>query len=63
MKKLVLLAAFAGLFTVAVANTKGDDKGKDKKECAKKDGKACCKKEGKACCKKDAETKSTEEKK
>jgi len=42
MKKLFLMAAFAGLLAnAAVANTKGDDKDKkDKKEC-KKDGKAC----------------------
>lgn len=66
MKKLVLLAAFAGLLSsTAVANVKGDDKDKKgKKECCKKqDGKACAgekkeacaKGEGKSCCKKKAE--------
>jgi hypothetical protein len=62
MKKVLLMAAFAGLLTSsAVANTFGDDKDKHKKEC-KKDGKSCAgeKKEGctkgeKACCKKKAE--------
>jgi hypothetical protein len=62
MKKLFLMAAFAGLLgSTVVANTFGDDKGKHKKEC-KKDGKACAgeKKEGcakgeKSCCKKKAE--------
>lgn len=74
MKKLLLLAAFAGLLgSTAVANTKGDDKDKKgKKECCKKgEGKACAgeKKDGemKSCCKKKAEvsdnTKPTEEKK
>ncbi len=60
MKKLFLMAAFAGLLTSsAVANTFGDDK--NKKEC-KKEGKSCagekkegCSKEGKSCCKKKAE--------
>ena len=60
MKKLLLIAAFAGLLgSSAVANTKGDDKSKkDKKECKSGD-KACAgeKKEGcaggeKSCCKK-----------
>jgi hypothetical protein len=64
MKKLVLLAAFAGLLTsTVVANTYGDDKDKKKKECCKKgEGKACAgeKKEAcangeKTCCKKKAE--------
>ena len=33
MKKLILFAAFAGLLSAsAVANTKGDDKDKNKKE-------------------------------
>lgn len=71
MKKLVLMAAFAGLLTsAAVATTKGDDKnkGKDKKECCQKgeSGKSCAgEKKGvagsneKACCKKGAEA-STE---
>jgi hypothetical protein len=60
MKKLFLMAAFAGLLSgAAVANTKGDDKDKGKKEC-KKDGKACageksCAKGEKSCCKKKAE--------
>lgn len=71
MKKLLLLAAFAGLLgSTAVANTKGDDKDKKTKKECKKDGKACPgeKKEGcskeKACCKKKAEgEKATEEKK
>ncbi len=68
MKKLFLMAAFAGLLTSsAVANTFGDDKDKNKKEC-KKDGKSCagekkegCSKEGKACCKKKAEGEKTSE--
>ena len=53
------MAAFAGLLgSTMVANTKGDDKDKNKKEC-KKGEKSCAgeKKEGcdkgdKACCKK-----------
>ena len=69
MKKLFLMAAFAGLLSgAAVANTKGDDKDKGKKEC-KKDGKACAgeKKEGcakgeKSCCKKKAEATGAEAK-
>jgi hypothetical protein len=67
MKKLVLLAAFAGLLSsAAVAGTPGDDKGKKaKKECCKKGEakacagekkEACSKGEAKACCKKTAET-------
>lgn len=71
MKKLVLVAAFAGLLgSTAVAAHKGDDKDKKaKKECCKKggEGKACAgeKKDGKACCKKDgaAPAASTTEKK
>jgi len=64
MKKLFLMAAFAGLLgSTAVAGTFGDDKDKKgKKECAKSE-KACAgeKKEGcakgeKSCCKKKAET-------
>jgi hypothetical protein len=63
MKKILLMAAFAGLVaSSAFANTYGDDKGKkDKKECAKSE-KSCAgeKKEGcakgeHACCKKKAE--------
>ena len=63
MKKLFLMAAFAGLLgSSAVANTFGDDKDKKaKKECTKSE-KACAgeKKEGcakgeKSCCKKKAE--------
>jgi hypothetical protein len=62
MKKLLLMAAFAGLLgSSAVAGTFGDDKGKNKKEC-KKSAKACagekkegCNKSEKACCKKKAE--------
>ena len=63
MKKLFLMAAFAGLLgSTAVAGTFGDDKDKkSKKECAKSE-KACAgeKKEGcakgeKSCCKKKAE--------
>ncbi len=71
MKKLFLMAAFAGLLgSSAVANTFGDDKkDKGKKEC-KKGEKACAgeKKEGcakgeKSCCKKKAEASAqTEEK-
>jgi len=59
MKKLLLMAAFAGLLgSTIVANTKGDDKDKGKKEC-KKGEKSCagekkegCEKGDKACCKK-----------
>jgi hypothetical protein len=68
MKKLLLVAAFAGMLgSTALAGTYGDDK-KDKKE-SKKTEKACAgeKKEGcakgeKSCCKKKAEasTASTE---
>jgi hypothetical protein len=62
MKKILLMAAFAGLLgSTAVANTFGDDKDKKKKECAKSE-KSCAgeKKEGcakgeKSCCKKKAE--------
>ena len=73
MKKLFLMAAFAGLLANAtVANTKGDDKDKNKKEC-KKGEKSCAgeKKEGctkgeKSCCKskeaKTSEAKATEKK-
>jgi hypothetical protein len=79
MKKLFLMAAFAGLLgSTAVAGTFGDDKDKKgKKECCKKsEGKACAgekketacnKEETKSCCKKkaeaSAENKNTEEKK
>lgn len=68
MKKLVLVAALAGLFTsAAVAGTYGDDKDKKaKKECKAGDAKACAgeKKEGcakgeKSCCKKKAEASET----
>lgn len=67
MKKLFLMAAFAGLLgTSAFAGTFGDDdknKEKAKKECCKKGAKACAgekkeacaKGEKKACCKKKAE--------
>ena len=67
MKKIFLMAAFAGLLgSTAVANTKGDDKDKNKKEC-KKGEKACagekkegCEKGEKSCCKKKgAETNAT----
>jgi hypothetical protein len=69
MKKLLLMAAFAGLLgSTAVANTKGDDKDKNKKEC-KKGEKSCagekkegCEKGEKACCKKKAEGEKTTEK-
>jgi hypothetical protein len=62
MKKILLIAALAGMFgSTAVANTFGDDKGKNKKEC-KKGEKACagekkenCAKGEKSCCKKKAE--------
>lgn len=67
MKKVFLMAAFAGLLaSSAVANTFGDDKDKKtKKECTK-EGKSCagekkegCAKEGKSsCCK--SKTASTE---
>ncbi|MEO6301544.1 MAG: hypothetical protein ABIP51_00100 [Bacteroidia bacterium] len=73
MKKIFLMAAFAGLLgSTAVANTTGDDKDKKtKKECCKKgEGKSCAgdKKDGeKSCCKKkaeaSAETKTADEKK
>ncbi|MBA3665320.1 MAG: hypothetical protein H0W61_14070 [Bacteroidetes bacterium] len=73
MKKLFLLAAFAGLLgSTAVANTKGDDKDKKtKKECCKKgEGKSCAGEKGgeKACCKKKSaevtpNTKPAEDKK
>jgi hypothetical protein len=76
MKKLLLLAAFAGLLgSSAIANnTKGDDKDKKAKKECKAGEKACAgeKKEGcakgeKSCCKKKAEananTNSTTEKK
>jgi hypothetical protein len=64
MKKLFLMAAFAGLLSSsAVANTFGDDKDKNKKDCKKTEAKACAgeKKEGctkgeKSCCKKKSET-------
>jgi len=67
MKKLLLMAAFAGLLgSTVVANTKGDGDDKDKKgkkECCKKgEGKSCagekketCAKGEKSCCKKKAE--------
>jgi len=53
------MAAFAGLLgSSAVANTPGDDKDKNKKECCKKNSKACsdekkeaCAKMEKGCCK------------
>lgn len=67
MKKLVLLAAFAGLLaSSAVANTKGDDKDKKAKKECKSGEKACAgeKKAGctageKSCCKKKAEASAT----
>ena len=76
MKKLLLMAAFAGLLgSTMVAKTLGDDKDKKaKKECCKKgEGKACagekketCAAGDKACCKKKAEasadTKATDKK-
>ncbi|MBI2722436.1 MAG: hypothetical protein HYX39_09695 [Bacteroidetes bacterium] len=64
MKKLFLLAAFAGLLgSTAVANTTCDDKDKKgKKECKKGEGKTCsaeqkeaCAKDKKSCCKKKGE--------
>jgi uncharacterized membrane protein len=59
MKKVLLMAAFAGLLaSSAVANTFGDDKDKNAKKECKKDGKACagekkegCEKGQKSCCK------------
>jgi hypothetical protein len=79
MKKLFLMAAFAGLLgSSAVAGTFGDDKDKNKKSCCKKDAKACssekkeaCAKVEKGCCKgkatasadKSTDTKVAEEKK
>jgi hypothetical protein len=64
MKKLLLVAALSGLFgSSIVANTYGDDKDKNKKEC-KKGAKSCagekkenCAKgeEKSSCCKKKAE--------
>jgi len=68
MKKIFLVAAFAGLLgSSAVANTFGDDKDKKaKKECKAGDAKACAgeKKEGcakgeKSCCKKKSEATSS----
>ena len=52
MKKLILMAAFAGLLgSTVVANTLGDDKDKKaKKECCKKgEGKACAGEKKEAC--------------
>lgn len=62
MKKLFLIVAFTGLLgSTVIANTKGDDKDKNKKE-GKKGSKACAgeKKEGcskgqKSCCKMKSE--------
>ena len=71
MKKLFLMAAFAGLLTnTTVATTKGDDKGKDKnkKECCKKgtESKSCAGEKNakgeKSCCKKSADASKTETK-
>ncbi|MBL7921829.1 MAG: hypothetical protein JNJ40_16055 [Bacteroidia bacterium] len=69
MKKILLMAAFAGLLgSAAVANTSGDDKDKKaKKECCKKgEGKSCagekkegCAKDEKSCCKKKTEASAT----
>ncbi len=69
MKKIFLMAAFAGLLgSAAVANTLGDDKDKKaKKECCKKgEGKSCagekkegCAKDEKSCCKKKTEASAT----
>lgn len=64
MKKVLLMAAFAGLLaSSAFASTSGDDKDKNKKECKKTESKSCAgeKKEGcskgeKSCCKKKAES-------
>jgi hypothetical protein len=68
MKKIFLMAAFAGLLgSTAVAGTFGDDKDAKKKEC-KKGEKSCvgektgCGKEEKSCCKKKAQATATEEK-
>jgi hypothetical protein len=66
MKRLFLMAAFAGLLgSAAIAGNFGDDKDKNKKDC-KKTEKSCAgeKKEGcmkgeKACCKKKAEGQKT----
>ncbi|MCU0360258.1 MAG: hypothetical protein MUF75_05985 [Bacteroidia bacterium] len=63
MKKVLLIAAFAGLMaSSAFASTYGEDKGKKKKECTKSETKACagekkegCAKDEKSCCKKKAE--------
>jgi hypothetical protein len=63
MKKLLLVAAFAGMLgSTAFAGTNGDDK-KDKKD-SKKTEKACagektCAKGEKSCCKKKAEASAT----
>ena len=68
MKKIFLVAAFAGLLgSSAVAGTFGDDKDKKaKKECKAGEAKACAgeKKEGcakgeKSCCKKKGEATSS----
>jgi len=72
MKKLFLMAAFAGLLgSSAVAGTFGDDKDKKKakKECTKSEKgcagekKADCSKGEKSCCKKKAEGTAAVEKK
>lgn len=68
MKKIFLMTAFIGLLgSTIIANTKGDDKDKNKKE-SKKDSKACAgeKKEGcdkgeKSCCKKKTEASTIKE--
>ncbi len=71
MKRIFLMAAFAGLLaSSAVANTFGDDKDKkNKKECTKSE-KSCagekkegCSKDEKSCCKKKAEASEKTEKK
>ncbi len=66
MKKILLMAAFAGLLgSSAIAGTFGDDKDKKKKECTKSE-KSCAgeKKEGcakgeKSCCKSKASAEKT----
>jgi len=64
MKKLLILAAFAGMFsTAAVAGNYGDDKDAKKKECKKSEKScageksACSKDAAGSCCKKKAEAK------
>jgi hypothetical protein len=76
MKKIFLMAAFAGLLgSAAIAHTFGDDKDKkakkegtkscagEKKEGCAKDGKSCCQKKTQAsAAEKTTDSKTTEKK-